>query len=93
MQQVNMLEARNRRSGLIVAAEQGEEVLIARNGVPVARIVPYVSPPVKSPRRLEGPGPLFDRLAVRRDRAGDRTALLRRRRCAGCWIPASSTTG
>ena len=47
--QVNMLEAKNRLSSLIVAAEQGEEVLIARNGVPVARIVPYVSQRVKSP--------------------------------------------
>ena len=28
--QVNMLEAKNRLSSLIVAAEQGEEVLIAR---------------------------------------------------------------
>jgi len=47
--QVNMLEAKNRLSNLIVAAERGEEVLIARNGVPVARIVPYVSPRVTPP--------------------------------------------
>ena len=62
-----MLETKNRLSRLIVAAEQGEEVLIARNGLPVTRIVPYLSPKVKPPRRLEGPGPPFDRLAVRRD--------------------------
>jgi prevent-host-death family protein len=47
--QVNMLEAKNRLSSLIVAAERGEEVLIARNGVPVAKIIPYqpmkVNPP------------------------------------------------
>ena len=47
--QVNMLEAKNRLSSLIGAAEQGEEVLIARNGVPVAKIIPYhpmkVNPP------------------------------------------------
>ena len=30
-----------------MATEQGEEVLIARNGVPVARLVSYGSPPVK----------------------------------------------
>ena len=65
--QVNMLEAKNRLSNLIVAAERGEEVLIARNGVPVARIVPYVSPRVAPPRCLERPSPLFDRLAVNRD--------------------------
>ena len=31
-----------------------EEMLIARNGVPVARIVPYVSPRVKSPGAWKG---------------------------------------
>ena len=54
MQQVNMLEAKNRLSSLIVAAEQGEEVLIARNGIPVARLVPYVSPRVKPPGAWKG---------------------------------------
>jgi prevent-host-death family protein len=52
--QVNMLEAKNRLSNLIVAAERGEEVLIARNGVPVARIVPYVSPRVAPPGAWKG---------------------------------------
>ena len=32
--QVNMLEAKNRLSNLIVAVERDEEVVIARNGVP-----------------------------------------------------------
>ncbi len=52
--QVNRWEAKTRRSGLIVAAERGEEVLIARNGVPVARIVPYGSPRVKPPDVWKG---------------------------------------
>ena len=47
--QVNMLEAKSQLSSLIVAAENGEEVLIARNGVPVARILPYRPPRIKSP--------------------------------------------
>jgi len=47
--QVNMLEAKNRLSSLIVAAEQGEEVLIARNGLPVAKIIPYHPMKVKPP--------------------------------------------
>lgn len=54
MQQVNMLEAKNRLSSLIVAAEQGEQVVIACNGVPVARIVPYGSPRVKPPGVWKG---------------------------------------
>jgi prevent-host-death family protein len=38
--QVNMLEAKTRLSQLVDAAEHGEEVVIARHGVPVAQIVP-----------------------------------------------------
>lgn len=51
---VNRWEAKNRRSGLIVAAERGEEVLIAHNGVPIARIVPYGSPRVDPPGAWKG---------------------------------------
>ena len=44
-----MLEAKNRLSTLIVAAERDEEVVIARNGVPVAKIVKYIAPKVAAP--------------------------------------------
>ncbi|MDD5580137.1 MAG: type II toxin-antitoxin system prevent-host-death family antitoxin [Methylobacter sp.] len=52
--QVNMLEAKNRLSSLIAAAEQGEEVLIARNGLPVAKIVKYSAPKVNLPGAWKG---------------------------------------
>lgn len=38
--QVNILEAKNRLSLLIKAAQAGEEVVIANRGEPVARLVP-----------------------------------------------------
>lgn len=38
--QLNMLDAKTKLSQLVDAAEHGEEILIARNGVPVAQIVP-----------------------------------------------------
>ena len=41
--QVNVLEARNRLSQLIKAAQAGEEVVIANRGEPVARLVAAVS--------------------------------------------------
>lgn len=41
--QVNMLEAKTKLSQLVDAAEHGEEVTIARNGVVVAQIVPVRS--------------------------------------------------
>jgi prevent-host-death family protein len=40
MFQENMLDAKTKLSQLVEAAERGEEVLIARNGVAVAKIVP-----------------------------------------------------
>lgn len=47
--QVNILEAKNSLSTLIVAAERDEEVVIARNGVPVAKIIKYTAPKVAPP--------------------------------------------
>ena len=35
-----MLEAKTKLSQLVEAAERGEEVLLARNGVPVAQLIP-----------------------------------------------------
>lgn len=37
---VDMLEAKTRLSELVAAAEAGEEVIIARAGTPVMRLVP-----------------------------------------------------
>ena len=45
--QVNVLEARNRLSQLIKAAQAGEEVVIANRGEPVARLVSANEPAVK----------------------------------------------
>ena len=42
--QVNMLEAKNQLSKLVQAAQNGEDVIIARNGQPVARILPFGQP-------------------------------------------------
>jgi len=41
MQTVDVYEAKTRLSALIAAAEYGEEVVIARSGRPVARLVRY----------------------------------------------------
>ncbi|KVK77323.1 antitoxin [Burkholderia cepacia] len=46
MSTVNMHDAKSRLSSLVEALESGREaeVVIARNGHPVARIVPYTAP-------------------------------------------------
>jgi prevent-host-death family protein len=42
--QVNILEAKNRLSQLVKAAQAGEEVVIANRGEPVVRLVPAGTP-------------------------------------------------
>lgn len=56
--QINMLDAKNKLSSLVAAAEQGEEVIIARGGVPVARIVKYDKPKVRAPGAWKGLAPI-----------------------------------
>lgn len=52
--QVNILETKNNLSSLIVAAERNEEIVIARNGVPVAKIGKYTANKVAAPGALKG---------------------------------------
>jgi prevent-host-death family protein len=40
---VNMHDAKTKLSELVAAAERGEEVVIARNGTPAARLVPVAA--------------------------------------------------
>ena len=44
MTKVNMHEAKTRLSKLVEMAKNGEDVVIAKNGVPEARIIPYEKP-------------------------------------------------
>ena len=53
MQTVNIHAAKTQLSRLIEAVEAGEEIIIARAGKPVARLVPVV-PASLAPRRLGG---------------------------------------
>jgi prevent-host-death family protein len=53
--QVNIYEAKTRLSQLVDQAAAGEEVIIARNGRPVAKLVPIQRQPVKRvPGSLRG---------------------------------------
>lgn len=45
MTQVNVQEAKTRLSDLLARLERGEDIVIARAGVPVARLVPIAAPP------------------------------------------------
>lgn len=50
--QVNVLEAKTQLSRLLDRAEAGEEVVIARAGHPVARLVPIATGAPDAPRML-----------------------------------------
>jgi prevent-host-death family protein len=43
--EVNIHEAKTHLSRLLVRVEAGEEIVIARSGRPIARLVPYEPPP------------------------------------------------
>jgi prevent-host-death family protein len=50
MDQVNVHEAKTQLSKLLARVEQGEEIVIARDGEPVAMLVPHRP----TPKRREG---------------------------------------
>ena len=62
MKQVNIHAAKTQLSRLIDAAAAGEEVIIAKAGKPVARLVPFVAK-----QRRRGFGALKGRIHVSKD--------------------------
>jgi prevent-host-death family protein len=53
MKQVNLYEAKTRLSSLVDEAAAGEEIVIAKNGKPMARLLPIEDAHVKrAPRKL-----------------------------------------
>ncbi len=62
---VNTHQAKSRLSELIREAEQGHEVIVARNGLPVAKIIPW--PPT---RPVRTPGSWAGRVTYESDDVG-----------------------
>ena len=62
---VNTHEAKSRLSELIREAEQGHDVIVARNGQPVAKIIPW--PPARPDR---APGAWQGRVEYHADEVG-----------------------
>ncbi len=54
MQVINIHQAKTQFSKLIEAVLQGEEIVIARAGKPVARLLPIVALPVRLPGSMKG---------------------------------------
>jgi prevent-host-death family protein len=62
---VNTHEAKSRLSELIREAERGHDVIVARNGRPVAKIIPW--PPARPERSA---GTWYGRVAYHADEVG-----------------------
>ena len=54
MKQVNVHEAKTQLSRLLERVRGGEEIVIAKNGVPVARLCPIGPAPRRAPGILSG---------------------------------------
>jgi prevent-host-death family protein len=54
--EVNIHEAKTHFSSLIRRVQEGEEIVIAKAGQPVARLVPAVPPPRRVPGSARGMG-------------------------------------
>jgi prevent-host-death family protein len=68
---VNIYEAKTRLSALLALVEAGEEVIIARNGRPVARLAPLAA---REPDRVAGLWKGKVRIAADFDEFGDEDA-------------------
>ena len=71
MKQVSLYEAKSQLSALVEAASSGQEIVIAKNGKPKARLVPAAAAPAAKGARKLGQwaktGPKPDRDAWLRD--------------------------
>ena len=54
MTRVNVHEAKTQFSRLLERAHGGEEIIIAKNGTPYARLVPLEAPKQREPGLLQG---------------------------------------
>lgn len=51
---LNLYEAKTRLSALVDQAAGGEEIIIAKNGKPLAKLVPFRERPLRKPGRFKG---------------------------------------
>jgi prevent-host-death family protein len=51
---LNLYEAKTQLSQLVEDAAAGKEIVIAKNGKPMAKLVPFRDRPLRKPGRLKG---------------------------------------
>lgn len=63
MQVVNIHDAKTQLSRLLEQVQSGEDVVIAKSGTPIARLVPYVTPK----RKIAPPGAMAGEIWIADD--------------------------
>ena len=63
MQTVNIHEAKTQLSKLLEAVQSGDEIVIAKSGTPIARLVPYTPPK----RKITRPGAMKSQIWIADD--------------------------
>ena len=63
MQVVNIHEAKTQLSRLLEQVQSGEDVVIAKSGTPIVRLVPYVAPK----RKIAPPGAMAGEIWIADD--------------------------
>ena len=51
---LNLYEAKTQLSALVDQAAAGKEIIIAKNGKPMAKLVPITERPLRKPGRMKG---------------------------------------
>ena len=51
---MNLYEAKTQLSSLVDEAAAGKEIIIAKNGKPMAKLVPFVTKPARKPGKYKG---------------------------------------
>src|SRR3712207_9253655 len=94
MAHVNVQEAKTRLSQLLAAAERGEEVVIARGGRPVVRLVPIGDPQPRPVGFVAGsvPQSFFEPPpgGELSPWGGPRSFSPPTPPCGSCWVPIAS---
>ena len=90
---VNVHEAKTQLSRLLAQAEAGEEVVIARHGDPVVRLVPCNPKGKRRFGAMKGKIVVDDGILEPRRRKSWRSGKAVRKRCASCWTRTLSSGG
>jgi antitoxin (DNA-binding transcriptional repressor) of toxin-antitoxin stability system len=85
MRKINEIDLRRRTASVLRAVERGQELIVTRDGDPVARIVPVVAPVKRQADPASGPAPVLPVEAVDDEEASKRVQVRPKKVAASSW--------